>query len=198
MRWLWLLTFSAVLIWSAIAPKDYLTWWLEVLPALIGLIVLIATRKTFPLTPLLYGLILLHCIVLMVGGHYTYAEVPLFDTIKSWLGWHRNNYDKLGHFTQGLVPALIAREILIRKLIVNGERWRNFLIVCVCLALSATYELIEWLAAVIGGGSSEAFLGTQGDVWDTQTDMAMALVGAICALLFCARWHDRQLQRLHG
>lgn len=198
MRWLWLLIFSAVLIWSAIAPKDYLTWLLEVFPALIGVIALIATRKTFPLTPLLYGLILLHCIVLMIGGHYTYAEVPLFDAIKPWLGWHRNNYDKLGHLMQGFVPALIAREILIRKMIINGPRWRNFLIVCVCLALSATYELIEWLAAVIGGGSSEAFLGTQGDVWDTQTDMAMALAGAICALLFCARWHDRQLRSLRS
>jgi len=196
MRWLWLLTFFAVLLWSAIAPKDYLTWLLEVFPALIGLIVLIATRKTFPLTPLLYGLILLHSLVLMVGGHYTYAEVPLFDIIKPWLGWQRNNYDKLGHFTQGFVPALIAREILIRKLIINGAHWRNFLIVCVCLALSATYELIEWLAAIIGGGSSEAFLGTQGDVWDTQTDMAMALAGAICALLFCSKWHDRQLRQL--
>ena len=196
MRWLWLLIFSAVLIWSAIAPKDYLTWLLEVVPALIGVVVLIATRKSFPLTSLLYGLILLHCIVLMVGGHYTYAEVPLFDIVKPWFGWHRNNYDKLGHFVQGFVPALIAREVLIRKMIINGQRWCNFLIVCVCLALSATYELIEWLSAIIGGGSSEAFLGTQGDVWDTQSDMAMALVGAICALLFCSRWHDRQLRSL--
>lgn len=192
---LWLIIFCGTLIWSAIAPKDYLTWLLEVFPALAGFAVLAATRRQFPLTPLLYGLILAHCIVLMIGGHYTYPEVPIFDALKPLLGWHRNNYDKVGHFVQGFVPALIAREILIRKAIINGNAWRNFLIVCVCLALSATYELIEWVAAVIGGGAADAFLGTQGDIWDTQTDMAMALFGAIAALLALSRRHDRQLRR---
>lgn len=197
-RALWLIIFCSVLIWSAISPKEYLTWLLEVFPALIGIAVLIVTRKQFPLTSLLYGLILIHCIVLMIGGHYTYAEVPVFDALKPILGWHRNNYDKVGHFVQGFVPAMIAREILIRKTIINGKAWRNFLIVCVCLALSATYELIEWAAAVIGGGAADAFLGTQGDVWDTQTDMAMALVGAIAALLMLSRCHDRQLKTMYA
>lgn len=193
---IWLLTFVSVLIWSAIEPKDYFTWVLEVAPAIIGLAILVMIRATFPLTSLLYVLILLHCIVLMVGGHYTYAEVPLFDTIKPIFGFERNNYDKLGHFFQGFVPAMIAREILIRRAIIPRPGWRNFFTVSVCLAFSAFYELIEWLVAISSGESAEAFLGTQGFAWDTQTDMALALVGAILALIILSTSHDRQLSQL--
>lgn len=191
----WLLIFAAVFVWSGYRPADFFTWVLEVSPALIGLGVLLATRRSFPLTALLYWLILLHCIVLMVGGHYTYAEVPLFDWIRDAFGQARNNYDKLGHFMQGFVPALIARELLLRKAVVRGRGWLNFVIVCFCLALSAFYELIEWGVALAVGLSAEAFLGTQGYSWDTQSDMAWALGGALLALLLLSRYHDRQLQR---
>ncbi len=194
MQAVWLSLFFAVLIWSGINPKDYFTWILEVAPALIGLVVLVFTRRSFPLTPLVYGLILFHCIILMVGGHYTYAEVPLFDYFKDWFGFERNNYDKVGHFVQGFAPVMIAREIAIRKRVFNGRGWMNFFIVCFCLALSAFYELIEWLVAELSGTSAEAFLGTQGYVWDTQSDMALALVGAIVALMLLAKLHDRQLR----
>ncbi|RLQ23549.1 DUF2238 domain-containing protein [Seongchinamella sediminis] len=193
MRTLWLALFLLTFTWSAINPRDYFTWLLEVSPAVIGLAVLVYTRDSFPLTRLLYGLILLHCVVLMVGGHYTYAEVPLFDGL---FGAERNNYDKLAHFIQGFVPAMIARELLIRKQVVNGIAWRNFIVVCFCLAFSAFYELLEWLAAVMAGASAEAFLGTQGYQWDTQSDMALALLGAVTALLVLGRRHDRQLERL--
>jgi putative membrane protein len=195
--YVWLAIFFGVLIWSGIGPKDRLTWVLEVGPAVIGLVIMWRTRQSFALTPLLYFWILLHCIVLMVGGKYTYAEVPLFDWISEAFGWERNNYDKIGHFMQGFVPALITREILIRKQIVNFAGWRNFLIVSVCLAFSAFYELIEWWAAEIIGEDAEAFLGTQGYVWDTQSDMALALLGAICCLLALAKIHDRQLSQLN-
>lgn len=184
-----------VFVWSAIRPTDYPTWFLEVLPAVIGLVVLLLTRKVFPLTPLAYILVLIHCIVLMVGGHYTYAEVPLFDWIRDTLGQERNNYDKLGHFAQGFIPAILAREILLRKAVIVIKSWLNFLIVCFCLALSAFYELIEWTVAVITGDSAEAFLGTQGYIWDTQADMGFALFGAILALLLLGHYHDRQLQQ---
>ena len=191
---LWLLVFAAVLLWSAINPADYFTWFLEVLPAIIGLLVLLATRKSFPLTPLVYGLILVHCVILMVGGHYTYAEVPLFDWIRDSFGVARNNYDKVGHFAQGFIPAMVAREILIRKKVVRVRGWLAFLVVCFCLAFSAFYELVEWLVALASGESAEAFLGTQGYVWDTQSDMGFALVGAVSALLLLGRLHDRQLR----
>ncbi|MBN7821147.1 DUF2238 domain-containing protein [Bowmanella yangjiangensis] len=194
MKALWIVIFWAVMVWSGIQPKDSFTWFLEVLPALIGFVILAATWQRFRLTPLLYLLILLHCVILMIGGHYTYAEVPLFDYFKEWFGFERNHYDKLGHFAQGFVPAMIARELLIRKQVVNGAAWRNFLIVCFCLAFSAFYELIEWWVAALTGEDAEAFLGTQGYVWDTQSDMAFALIGAIVALLSLCRWHDRQLQ----
>ncbi|MDD5393675.1 MAG: DUF2238 domain-containing protein [Thiothrix sp.] len=196
MKTLWLAIFTAVLIWSGIHPKDYFTWFLEVVPALIGIVVLALTYRTFPLTPLVYTLILFHCLILMVGGHYTYAEVPLFDYFKDWFGFERNNYDKVGHFVQGFVPAMIARELLIRKAIINGRSWMNFFIVCFCLAFSALYELIEWAVAEFSGTSAEAFLGTQGYIWDTQSDMALALLGAIVALLLLPKLHDRQLQTL--
>ncbi|WP_290703307.1 DUF2238 domain-containing protein [Amphritea sp.] len=197
MRILWILIFSAVLIWSGINPKDQFTWFLEVVPALIGVLILIFTLRSHPLTPLLYGLILIHCIILMVGGHYTYAEVPLFDQLSELFGWQRNNYDKVGHLAQGFIPAIIAREILIRAQAVNGHRWLNFLTVCFCLAFSAFYELIEWWVAELTGESAEAFLGTQGYVWDTQSDMLLALIGACAALILLSRWHDRQLRQLN-
>jgi len=194
MRTLWLAIFFITLIWSGVDPKDYLTWVLEVLPAVIGLVILVATRRTFPLTRLTYALILFHCIILMVGGHYTYAEVPLFDWLRDWLDLERNNYDKVGHFVQGFVPAIVAREILVRKKVVSGKGWLAFIIVSICLAISAFYELIEWLVALMSGESAEAFLGTQGYIWDTQSDMMYALIGAIMALLLLSRWHDMQIK----
>jgi putative membrane protein len=196
MQTIWVSLFIVVLVWSGISPHDYLTWVLEAAPAMIGFVVLAMTRRSFPLTSLVYGLILFHCIVLMVGAHYTYAEVPLFDWIRDWTGGERNNYDKLGHLAQGFVPALIAREILIRKAVVASASWRNFFIVCFCLAFSAFYELIEWGAAEVSAAGAAAFLGTQGYIWDTQSDMALALVGAIAALLLLSRIHDRQLASL--
>lgn len=196
MRSLWVLIFFSVFTWSAMEPKDYLIWSMEIAPAVIGFLILAATYRRFPLTRLLYGLILLHCIVLMIGGHYTYAEVPLFDQLKTLLGFERNNYDKIGHFLQGFVPAMIAREILIRRHVVESPAWRNVFIVSICLSISALYELIEWGAAVAIGASADAFLSTQGYVWDTQADMAFALTGAISALLLLGRMHDSQLRRL--
>jgi len=194
MNSLWLAIFLSVFVWSAIRPADTFTWFLEVAPAVIGLLVLLATRKSFPLTGLVYSLILVHCVILMVGAHYTYAEVPLFDWIQDVFGQARNNYDKLGHFAQGFIPAMVAREILLRKDVITGRAWLNFLVVCFCLALSAFYELIEWAVAEITGGSAEAFLGTQGYIWDTQSDMALALTGAVVALLLLGGLHDRQLE----
>jgi len=154
------------------------------------------TYHRFRLTGLLYFLILVHAIILMVGGHYTYAEVPLFDTLRDILGSDRNNYDKVGHFAQGFIPAILAREIFIRFNVVNGRRWRHVLVVSICLAFSALYELIEWAVACLTGDSAEAFLGTQGYVWDTQSDMLLALFGAILALLLLGKFHDRQLSAL--
>ncbi len=193
MQWIWITIFASVLTWSGINPHDNFTWFLEVVPALVGFVVLAITRKSFPLTPLLYILILIHSIILMVGGHYTYAEVPLFDWIKDALNQSRNNYDKLGHFAQGFVPVMIAREIFIRKNIINGKIWLSFLSICFALAFSAFYELIEWWVALASGEDAEAFLGTQGYIWDTQSDMAVALIGAIIAILVLSRWHDKQL-----
>ena len=195
---LWLLSFTAVFTWSAIQPKDYLTWALEVLPALIGLAALAITRKGFPLTTLCYSLILIHCWLLMVGGHYTYAEVPLFDTIKEMFGHTRNNYDKLGHFVQGFTPAIICREIIIRLGIINSRAFTHFFTLCFCLAFSAFYELIEWWVALISDEAAEAFLGTQGYVWDTQSDMGWALFGAICALLTLTTTHDKQIKNIRS
>ncbi len=196
MKQLWIIIFFTVLIWSGINPKDQFTWFLEVLPAIIGLIVIIFTYKRFRLTTLVYSQILIHCVVLMVGGHYTYAEVPLFDTIKELLNQDRNNYDKVGHFAQGFIPAMITREILIRKNIIPLAKWRNFFIVCFCLGFSAFYELIEWWVALLSGEDAEAFLGTQGYVWDTQSDMGLALLGSIVALILLSKYHDKQLKHL--
>jgi putative membrane protein len=182
-----------VLVWSGINPKDQFTWFLEVAPAMIGGALVAATYNSFRLTPILYFFILAHCVVLMVGGHYTYAEVPLFDGL---FGSERNNYDKVGHFFQGFVPALLAREILIRKGVVNGDLWRCIIIVSICLAFSAFYELIEWWVALGTGEDAEAFLGTQGYVWDTQSDMGLALLGAICSLLVLSTPHNNQLKNV--
>ena len=194
MKTAWILTYFLFFIWSGINPKDYFTWILEVLPALIGFIILAVTYSKFRLTKLTYTLILIHCIILMVGGHYTYAEVPFFDWIRDYFDLERNNYDKVGHLAQGFIPAIIAREIFIRKSIINSTAWQNFLIVCFCLALSAFYELIEWWVAILTGESAEAFLGTQGYVWDTQSDMALALLGAVLALIVFRKIHDNQLK----
>jgi len=196
MKFICLGIFLLTLFWSAWAPKDTLIWFLEVLPALIGVVLIVSTRKTFPLTPLLYTLILIHMIILMVGGHYTYAEVPLFDTIKELFDQTRNNYDKVGHFAQGFMPAILARELLLRKEIVTGSKvWLNYIILSIVLAFSAFYELIEWGAALASGKDAESFLGAQGYVWDTQSDMMYALLGAVLALLLLSRLHDRQLNR---
>ena len=197
MKIIWLIIYFSVLIWSGINPKDYFTWLLEVFPALIGLIILAATYNKFRLTPLAYILILVHCIILMVGGHYTYAEVPLFNLIRDTFGMARNNYDKIGHLAQGFIPAIIAREILLRKKVVTQQGWMNFLVICICLAISAFYELIEWWAALLSGEAAEDFLGTQGYIWDTQSDMGLALLGAIISLLILSRLHDKQMLLLN-
>lgn len=191
---LWGAVFIVVLLWSAYKPYDSTIWVLEVAPAIIGAAVLLFTRGRFPLTTLTYVLILVHCIILMVGGHYTYAEVPLGEWVQEAFDQSRNNYDKLGHFAQGFIPAMIAREVVIRLNVFNFAGWRNFFIVCFCLAVAAFYELIEWWTAVLAGESAEAFLSLQGYVWDTQADMWTALVGAVLALLLLGSWQDKQLR----
>jgi putative membrane protein len=189
----WLASFGGVFVWSAIEPHDYLTWVLEVSPAVIAFILIAATWNRFRLTSLAYLLILVHSIILMIGGHYTYAEVPFFDGL---MGAERNNYDKLGHVAQGFIPAIVAREIVVRLRVFTSDAWRNFFIVCFCLAVSAFYELIEWWVALASGEDATAFLGTQGYVWDTQSDMFLALLGAIAALVLLSRVHDRQIAEL--
>jgi putative membrane protein len=193
---IWLVVFLSVLLWSAIEPADRLTWWMEVIPAMAGLVILLLTRKRFPLTELLYWLILVHSIILMVGGHYTYAEVPVGDWLRDLTGGERNNYDKLGHLAQGFIPAMITREIMIRNNVVAIKGWLVFLVLSVVLAFSAFYELIEWWAALLSAEAADAFLGTQGYVWDTQSDMMWALCGAAFALLTLSKLHDRQITEL--
>jgi putative membrane protein len=191
-----LIVVGIVVCWSGWRPHDRFTWWLETTPALVGLVILLATYRRFPLTSLCYTLIALHICVLCVGGHYTYARVPAFDWLRETFGWHRNHYDRLGHFMQGFVPAVIAREVIIRLGVVNRKRWIPFLIVSVCLAISAFYELVEWWTALLSGSAANDFLGSQGDVWDTQSDMCLALIGAACALLFVSSFHDRALRKI--
>ena len=186
---------ALLLALSAIDPHDRITWWLEVAPIFIGALILILTAKSFPLTPLCYRLLAVHALILMVGGHYTYAEVPLGFWIRDAFDLARNHYDRLGHFAQGFVPALVAREILLRRSPLVAGKWLFFIVCSICLAISACYEFIEWWTAVIGGGQADAFLGTQGDVWDTQWDMFFALIGSIVAQLTLARVQDRQLER---
>jgi putative membrane protein len=190
-----LLSAGAVLLWSGIAPRDRFTWLLEVAPVLIGAPILVALRKRFRLTRLVYTLLWIHAIILMVGGKYTYAEVPFGFWLQDAFGFSRNHYDRIGHFAQGFIPAMLAREVLIRRSPLGG-RWLPFLVVCFCLAFSALYELVEFWTALATGEAAEAFLGTQGDVWDTQWDMQMALLGAVTALATLSRVHDRQLARI--
>lgn len=185
-----------VFAWSAIGPKEYFTWFLEVSPVILAVPLLLATHRRFRLTNLLYTLIAMHAVILLVGGHYTYSEVPLFNWIRDTFHQSRNNYDRPAHFFQGFVPAILAREILVRSSPLKGSKWLPFVVVCICLAFSAFYELFEWQVSIATGSGGDAFLGTQGDIWDTQKDMAMALVGATTAMLTMPRWHDRQLKEL--
>lgn len=180
-------------IWSGILPHDYFTWMLEVLPALIGLCVLLLTFKKFSFTDLTYIMILAHCYILFVGGHYTYAEVPLFDWLKDVFHQSRNNYDKVGHFAQGFVPAMIVRELFVRQEVVKRS-WLSFLTVCVCLSISACYEFLEWFVSLLSGESGDSFLGTQGYVWDTQSDMLFATIGAMNMLVFFSGIQDKQIE----
>lgn len=185
-----------VLVVSGIDPYDRVTWLLEVFPVLVGVPLLVVTYRRFPLTSLLYGLIFVHALILIVGGHYTYARVPVGFWFQDLFDLSRNHYDRLGHLAQGFVPAILVREILLRTSPLRPGKWLFFLVVCVCLAFSASYELIEWWTALIGGGSADDFLGSQGDVWDAQWDMFLALIGAIASLLLLSGWHDRALARL--
>lgn len=187
---------GAVLVWSGIAPRDRFTWVLEVAPVLIGVPILVALRQRLRLTRLVYTLLWIHALILMVGGKYTYAEVPFGFWLQGAFGFSRNHYDRIGHFAQGFIPAMLVREVLIRRSPLGGSRWLPFLVVCFCLAFSALYELIEFWTALATGEAAEAFLGTQGDVWDTQWDMQMALIGAVTALATLSRAHDRQLARI--
>lgn len=185
-----------ILVWSAINPHDYFTWFLEVLPAVAGFVLLAATYRNFRFTTLAYTLMWVHAVILMVGGHYTYAEVPLFNWIRDSFGFSRNHYDRVGHFAQGFVPAIISREILLRKSPLNQGKWLFFIVLCICLSISAFYELIEWFVAEATGTSAEAFLGTQGDVWDSQWDMFLALTGTVTAQLSLRTTHDKHLKSL--
>jgi len=184
------------LVISGWQPYDRLTWLMEVAPVLIAIPIMWLSYKKFPLTPLLYWCIFFHMLVLMIGGAYSYARVPVGFWVQDMFDLSRNPYDKLGHFMQGFAPALIAREILLRKAVVHGKKMLAFIIVCIVLAISATYELIEWAAALALGQGADEFLGTQGDMWDTQSDMFLALVGSVCALLLFSKWHNTQLSRL--
>jgi putative membrane protein len=190
--------FTIVLAWSAIRPHDYFTWALEVFPAFLGLAALAITYRRFQFTTLVYFLIMVHAWILFVGGHYTYAEVPLFNWIRDHFHLARNDFDRVGHFAQGFVPALIAREVLLRKKIVLRRGWLFYIVLSICLAISAAYELLEWRVAVASGSAADAFLGTQGDPWDTQEDMATAIVGALTALIFFSRWHDRLISKMEA
>lgn len=191
-----IILFFAGLIISAIKPHDYFTWILEVFLAIIGFIILVITYKRFRFTYFTYVMILLHCYVLFIGGHYTYALVPLGDWVRDAFHQTRNNYDKLGHFFQGFVPAMIVREIFIKADIIKKKGWMPFLIICVCGTISLLYELLEWLVSVTSGSSGDSFLATQGDIWDTQSDMLFALIGAICMLLFVSKILDKQIAKM--
>lgn len=191
-----LVSLLLVALWSSIEPYDRFTWWLEVMPCFIAVAMLAATYRRFRLTDMLYTLIALHCVVLFVGGHYTYALVPLFDWIRDTFAYTRNHYDRVGHFMQGFVPAMVARELLLRTSPLRPGKWLTAIILLSCLGISAAYELIEWVVAEGTGEAAESFLGTQGDVWDTQKDMGFALLGAFCALLLLGKAHDRALKQV--
>jgi len=186
------------LVISGIGPTDRATWWLEVGPVVVGIPLLLWLRPSFPFTPLLYRLLFIHACIVMLGGHYTYAQVPLGDWVRDWFDLQRNNYDRLGHLAQGFIPAILMRELLWRTSPLRGSRWLPFLVVCFCLAFSALFEMFEWWVALIMGGSADAFLALQGDVWDTQWDMFLALCGATASLLLLSRLHERQLRRVIG
>lgn len=190
--------FSVILIWSVINPKENFTCFLEIFPAILGVLILTLTFKKFRFTNFTYFLILIHCIILFIGGHYTYAEVPIFNYIRDIFDQSRNNYDKLGHFAQGLVPAMITRELFIRKNVIANKSYFNFIIVCICLAISAAYEWIEWGVSLATRDGGDAFLGTQGYVWDTQSDMLFATIGAIVGLFLFSRIQDNQIQNLES
>ena len=192
----YLVAFFAGLLVSALNPKDYFTWFLEIFPALLTLLVLAWTYSRFRFTDMVYLLILVECYILFIGGHYTYAEVPLFNWIRDYLGQNRNNYDKLAHFTQGFIPAMLVRELLVRLRVVALKAWLPFIVVCICVTISVLYEFLEWFVAVATGEAADAFLGTQGYVWDTQSDMLMAMIGAMVAMLTLAKWQDRQIDTL--
>jgi len=187
-----------VLLPSAINPFDGLTWWLETFPVLLGLPLVLLTAKNFPLTQLSYRLLFLHAVILIVGAHYSYARVPLGFWVQDWFDLSRNHYDRLGHLAQGFIPAILAREVLIRRSLLQAGKWLFFLVLCVYLAISAFYELIEWWVAIAAQQGAVEFLGTQGDVWDTQADMMMALIGSVLAQLLLASSQDRALTRLLG
>lgn len=193
---IYIVLFFIGLLLSAVQPKDYFTWFLEVIPALVGFIVLVITYKKFRFTHFTYFFILIHCIILFIGGHYTYAEVPLFNWIKDAFDLTRNNYDKVGHFAQGFVPALLVRELFIRKNVIANKAFFNFILVSICLAISAAYEWIEWWVSICTGEGGDAFLGTQGYIWDTQSDMLLATIGAIFAIVFCSRSQDKAIKEL--
>jgi putative membrane protein len=193
--WFLWLAVAGIFVWSAIRPHDYFTWMLEVLPAVIGAVILAVTCRRFRLTTLVYSLIAAHMVILMIGGHYTYAEVPVGNWIRDHFALSRNHYDRLGHFAQGFVPAMIAREVLVRLNVLKRGKWLFVMIVSLCLAVSALYELVEWVVSALTGSAGDAFLGTQGDVFDTQKDMALALIGALIALLTLSKFHDKQLEQ---
>lgn len=187
-----------IFVWSAIHPYDYFTWALEVFPVILGVIILGLTYRRFKFTPLVYYLMAFHAVILMIGGHYTYARVPFFNWIKDALDLGRNHYDRLGHWIQGFVPAMIIRELLIRTSSLKKGKWLFWIVVSGCLAFSASFELFEWFVAVVTGTRAESFLATQGDVWDTQWDMFLALIGAMTSLIMLSRYHDRQLEKNHS
>ncbi len=186
----------AVLIWSGLAPHDRLTWWLEVLPVLIGVPILLASAKSFPLTRLLYLLIFVHAVILIVGGKYTYARVPLGFWMQDWFEFGRNHYDRIGHLAQGFIPAILARELLLRKTPLQPGGWLFYIVISICEGFSAVFELFEWLVSTLSGAAGDAYLATQGDIWDTQWDMWMCLIGAIAAYLLLAKLHNRELSNL--
>ena len=181
---------------SGIQPKDYFTWFLEVLPALVTLVILALTYSRFRFTDMVYGLLLIECYILFIGGHYTYAEVPLFNWIRDYLGQDRNNFDKIAHFSQGFIPAMVVRELLIRFEVIARKAWLAFIVVCICVTISVLYEFFEWFVAVAIDEAADAFLGTQGYEWDTQSDMLMAMIGATTAMFTLAKWQDRQIEEL--
>ena len=194
--WILIILFLLGLALSAINPHDYFTWFLEVFPGIIALLILLFTFKKFSFTYFTYVLILVHCYILFVGGHYTYAEVPAFNWIREIFHQSRNNYDKLGHFAQGFVPAMIVRELIIRLEVLKRGYWLSFLTVCVCVTISVLYEFFEWFVAIVSGQSAESFLGTQGYVWDTQSDILFCMIGAICMVIFFSKFHDKQISKI--